>query len=132
MNRGATVNPDLEKRIRTVYPTGRLDKPNRRKMRCKAFETAVYGAVQEIAAATSAVYHEFPVCWWEISRTLEFNFTLPGPRHEDWERRFDDARRIAWLKENDSASARKRRERGKRRNADTDACAAGTIARISF
>ena len=35
----------------------------------------------------------------------EFNFTLPGPRQEDWERRFDDARRIDWLKENDSVYA---------------------------
>ncbi|MCK9364175.1 MAG: hypothetical protein M0P74_11345 [Syntrophales bacterium] len=99
------MNPDLEKRLRTVYPTGRLEKPDRRRLRCKAFETAVYGAVREIAAATSAAYDEFPGCWWEISRILEFDFTLPGPRQEDWERRFDDARRIAWLKENDRVYA---------------------------
>jgi hypothetical protein len=105
MNRGATVNQDLEKRIRTVYPSGRLEKPSRRKLLGRPFETAVYDAVREIAAVTAAACDERPGCWWEISRILEFDFTLPGPSQEDWERRFDDARRIAWLKENDRVYA---------------------------
>ena len=97
------MNPDLEKRIRTVYPTGLLDKPDRRRLRRTTFETAIRGTVQEIAAATSTVCDEFPF-WWEISRILQFDFTLPGPSHEDWECR-DEAQRIAWLRDHQGVYA---------------------------
>ncbi len=93
------MNPDLEKRIRTVYPTGLLDEPNRRRLHRAKFESAVREAVREIAAATSTVCDEFPGCWWEISRILQFDFILPGPSHEDWECRLDEAQRIAWLRD---------------------------------
>ena len=92
------MNPDLEKRIRTVYPTGLLDEPNRRRLRRAKFESAVRESVREIAAATSTAYKEFPF-WWEISRILQFDVTLPGPSHEDWECRLDEAQRIAWLRD---------------------------------
>ena len=98
------MNPDLEKRIRMVYPTGRIDKPNRRRLFGKKFETAVCGAVREIAEATSATYDEF-AHWWEISRTLQFDFTLQGPRHDDWWCRLDDSQRISWLRENQGVYA---------------------------
>lgn len=49
--------------------------------------------------ATSAAYDEF-AHWWEISRTLQFDFTLQGPRHDDWQCRLDDSQRISWLRDN--------------------------------
>lgn len=92
------MDPDIEQRIRDVYPTGRLREIRRASLLDDDLRERVEGFCEFMHTVT-----RFQFAWnieWNRSRTFHISFTMPAPdapQFDEWVWAFENAERMSWI-----------------------------------